>query len=238
MKYLWWSLPVFGLTTAGSFGYGVAAYGTEGVASESSPLTVYAIGVPEVPRPTASPVYAERATQVSWAGFDDQPGVERYLVTRHVGGAEAVACEVPAGRESCVDRAAPPGEAVTYTVTAAFGESWVGTESEPSAPLTLPTAPVSPRRPQPDPPVVVPTVVVTPTPSPTVEATTQAPTVVEPPVLPTATVEPPLPTETVSPPAPPVATTSPAPTDAPVVTPAPVPTPGEISIVGVNLLGA
>ncbi|HEX8344881.1 MAG TPA: hypothetical protein VF657_09075 [Actinoplanes sp.] len=65
--------------------------------------------------------------------------VHRYVVTRHLGPVTEVVCERPATVVlRCVDRTAPAGYRMSYTVAARHGAHWVGADSERSAVITTP----------------------------------------------------------------------------------------------------
>ncbi|WP_412752901.1 hypothetical protein [Krasilnikovia sp. M28-CT-15] len=115
---------------------GVAAFAGWSVTVQPASFTVYAARLPQ-PAPPRARVHA--LPWVTWQPVARGAPADRYVVTRHLGPATQVACEVPAAaRPRCVDRQAPAGYRATYTVAAASGSHWVSVDSAPSAPVTVP----------------------------------------------------------------------------------------------------
>ncbi|BFU42428.1 hypothetical protein [Krasilnikovia sp. MM14-A1004] len=115
---------------------GVAAFAGWSVTVQPASFTVYAARIPQPDPPRAR---AHLLPWIAWQPVTRGAPVDRYVVTRHLGPAAQVACEVSAAaRPRCTDRQAPPGYRATYTVAAAYGSHWVGVDSGPSAPVTVP----------------------------------------------------------------------------------------------------
>jgi hypothetical protein len=111
-----------------------------GWATESPPetVTVYAAEIPRVAQPR---VFRHARPRITWRSVEIAPDVpvQRYVVTRHLGSVTQVACNVPAtARPRCTDVYAPAGYLATYTVTATYGSSWIGPDSEPSRVVAVP----------------------------------------------------------------------------------------------------
>ena len=106
--------------------------------STSETFTVHAAAIPRVAPPSA---HASTRPRIWWQAVrlaDDVP-VQRYVVTRHLGGVAQVACDIPAtARPRCTDRYAPAGYRATYTVAARHGAHWTGADSAPSPAVTTP----------------------------------------------------------------------------------------------------
>ncbi len=106
--------------------------------SEPETFTVHAAEIPRIGAPKARPHARPRISWTSVRLAGDVP-VQRYVVTRHLGGVAQVACDVPAtARPRCIDEYAPAGYRATYTVVARHGAHWVGADSEPSPAVTTP----------------------------------------------------------------------------------------------------
>ncbi len=106
--------------------------------STSETFTVHAAGIPRIAPPTVRTAVKPR---ISWAPvrIADDVGVQRYVVTRHLGAVAQVACDIPAtARPRCIDRYAPAGYRATYTVQARHGAYWAGADSPPSKTVTVP----------------------------------------------------------------------------------------------------
>jgi hypothetical protein len=117
---------------------GMAAYAGWEIRTTSGPFTVRAARIPQPAPPTVRPRVLPR---IGWRPVEIAPGVpvQRYVVTRHLGAAAEVACDVPAtATPRCVDAHAPGGYDVTYTVAAAYGTQWTGEDSAPSRPVAVP----------------------------------------------------------------------------------------------------
>ncbi|WP_130509133.1 hypothetical protein [Krasilnikovia cinnamomea] len=115
---------------------GVAAFAGWSVTVQPATFTVYAARIPQ-PAPPRARVHTP--PWIAWQPLARGVPVDRYVVTRHLGPAAQVACEVPAtARPRCTDRQAPAGYRATYTVAAAYGSHWVSVDSGPSAPVTVP----------------------------------------------------------------------------------------------------
>ncbi|GAB1643014.1 hypothetical protein KRMM14A1259_34370 [Krasilnikovia sp. MM14-A1259] len=115
---------------------GVAAFAGWSVTVQPATFTVYAA---RLPQPAPPRVRVQELPRIAWEPPGRTVPVDRYVVTRHLGPAAQVACEVPAtARPRCTDRQAPPGYRATYTVAAAYGSHWVGVDSGPSGPVVMP----------------------------------------------------------------------------------------------------
>jgi hypothetical protein len=129
------SLVLLGTAVALVGGGGVLAFAGWTSRSTSATFTITAAKIPQIARPTATRTIVP---VITWKGvrITSDNTVDRYVVTRHLGKATRVVCAQPATwMTTCVDVTAPPGSPFTYTVHATDGENWVGTTSEPSAPL-------------------------------------------------------------------------------------------------------
>lgn len=147
-------------------GGGILAYAAGWTSStDSVTFTVHAAAIPRIPRPvvtlvgppvvrpkrrvagqvTTPPVLAQ-APRIRWrtVTISTTVAVHRYVVTRHIGPLTRIVCTLPATKTpSCLDTTAPPGDPLSYTVTATHGAYWVGPDSEPSLPLTTDGTPVA-----------------------------------------------------------------------------------------------
>jgi hypothetical protein len=131
------SLLVLGTAVALLGGGGVLAYANGWTTSTDSARFSVAATV------TLPAVVGEKVAvpRITWQAVEITGGepVHRYVVVRHGGRATGVVCTLAATRApSCLDRAALPGDELTYTVTATHGAHWRSPDSEPSAPVTLP----------------------------------------------------------------------------------------------------
>jgi hypothetical protein len=132
---------------------GLIAYAGWSSGTDSESFTFYAAAVPRVPAPRAyvqdaavapGDTTAEPAPvrpRIGWKAVRisaDVP-VHRYVVTRHLGPVTEVVCDRPATTAlRCVDRTAPAGYRMTYSVAARYGDHWVGKASDRSAAVTTP----------------------------------------------------------------------------------------------------
>ncbi|AGL20855.1 hypothetical protein L083_7345 [Actinoplanes sp. N902-109] len=121
-------------------GSGVAAYGGWNVGGWSPTFTVHAVRIPRMLPPSAQLGTDVAGPRIGWEAIVGQAPVQRYVVTRHLGAISAVACAVEARATNCVDRHAPVGRVLTYTVAAAWGTHWSGVDSAPSVPVLVPGA--------------------------------------------------------------------------------------------------
>lgn len=144
------ALLVLGTTTALLAGGGMLAYAGWSSTTDSATFTVPAGRLPTVAQPTVLlPVAADGIVvlpRIAWRPAPSAPGpdVHGYRVTRHAGPDAAVVCTVPATkRPACLDREAPPGVPLAYTVAATRGTFWKGRDSAPSRPVTVPGIPVT-----------------------------------------------------------------------------------------------
>jgi hypothetical protein len=137
---------------------GLIAYAGWSSGTDSDSFTIYAATIPRVPAPRASvpdaaavpasvadgavaPTAPSARPRIGWKPVRLAPDVpvHRYVVTRHLGPVTEVVCERPATAAlRCVDRSAPAGYRMTYTVAARLGAHWVGANSVRSAVITTP----------------------------------------------------------------------------------------------------
>lgn len=155
-------LLVLGTLVALIAGGGMLAFAGWISHTDSGPFTIRAAFIPPVQRPAVALVTVARPVaqttgaepgadvvllpRISWrtVRITDDEGVDSYVVTRHDGDKTQIVCTRRAWRTpSCLDRTAPPGASLTYTVTATHGAHWVGADSEPSLPVTMPGPPVA-----------------------------------------------------------------------------------------------
>jgi hypothetical protein len=117
---------------------GASAFAGWVVQATAGPFTVHAARIPTMAPPT---IRVRALPRIGWTAVEIAPGVpvQRYVVTRHLGPVNQVACDVPAtAKPRCIDLHAPAGYQATYTIAATYGTQWTGEDSEPSNPVTMP----------------------------------------------------------------------------------------------------
>ena len=132
------SMLASGVTAALVATGGVVTVVSWNTGSEPETFTVRAARIPKMAPPS---VQLRSKPRITWqpVTISEDVGVHRYVVTRHLGEVNQVACDVPAGRRPhCVDAFAPAGYETTYTVAATHGAHWTGPDSGPSEPVTTP----------------------------------------------------------------------------------------------------
>jgi hypothetical protein len=122
-----------GLVAAGG---SIAAFANWSTPATRTTVTVEAR---EVPTLAAPQVRLIGRPFVSWNATNLLPGVRvhQYVVTRHVGTASTVVCEVPVLLTTCVDWLPPVNTRMTYSVHATF-RRWAGDASERSDSVRVP----------------------------------------------------------------------------------------------------
>jgi hypothetical protein len=160
------SLLVLGTAAALVGGGSVLAFAGWTSSTVSPTFTIYATPVPQVPKPTVTLIKVATKLdrreprprprlglglglganpRIQWTKVELTPDedVSLYIVTRHAGAVAEVVCTLPATRTPiCIDKTAPAGNVLTYTVAATYGTNWLGADSEPSPAVTMPGTPV------------------------------------------------------------------------------------------------